>query len=356
MELRGNRGEWSELYAFLKLLADGEMHSGDGHLEHREGSIRYPILEVFRDDSPDRASYRVSADDKSIYIEYHDASAIVTQEKFRDEAMLLMKNIREMSSTADFPDIHPFLKKIGVDKIKAKSRDKADIRIVIHNLHNGTRPELGYSIKSRLGAPSTLINACNDNTNFIYQVVPSGRLDVGRFNVITRFRQKFECLKDSGSELRFKSAAGETMHHNLTMLDMGMETIIAHELRCYYEGRGRTVSEITSILTEEDPLGISNGSQPMYEYKVKQFLLAFALGMTPAKPWKGRFNANGGYIVVKEDGDIVCYHFFDRNDLEDYLYYNTYFDTPSTSRHQFGTIYTEHGDCLLKLNLQIRFL
>ena len=38
----------------------------------------------------------------------------------------------------------------------------------------------------------------------------------------------------------------------------------------------------------------------MYAYKIKQFLLAFALGMTVSSPWDGCFNANGGYIVVKK--------------------------------------------------------
>ena len=60
-------------------------------------------------------------------------------------------------------------------------------------------------------------------------------------------------------------------------------------------------------------------------------------------------------IVVKEDGDIICYHFFDRNDLEDYLFFNTRFETPSTSRHLFGNIYQENDEYLLKLNLQVRF-
>ena len=26
--------------------------------------------------------------------------------------------------------------------------------------------------------------------------------------------------------------------------------------------------------------------------------------MTPAKEWKGRYDANGGYLVVKKDGDV----------------------------------------------------
>ena len=93
----------------------------------------------------------------------------------------------------------------------------------------------------------------------------------------------------------------------------------------------------------------------MYSFKVKQFLLAFALGVTSSKPWDGTFDANGGYLIVKENGDVICYHFFDRNDLENYLFFNTRFETPSTSRHNFGNIYMEDNEFLLKLNLQIRF-
>ena len=57
-----------------------------------------------------------------------------------------------------------------------------------------------------------------------------------------------------------------------------------------------------------------------YVHKFKQLLIAFALGMTPSEQWKGRYDANGGYIVVREDGEVVCYHFYERNELEDYLF------------------------------------
>lgn len=45
---------------------------------------------------------------------------------------------------------------------------------------------------------------------------------------------------------------------------------------------------------------------------MKVLLLDSALGMTPGKERKGRYDANGGYLVVKKDGDIVCYHFYNR--------------------------------------------
>lgn len=85
-------------------------------------------------------------------------------------------------------------------------------------------------------------------------------------------------------------------------------------------------------------------------------ILDAALGMMPAKEWTGRYDANGGYLVVKKDGEIVCYHFYNRNDVEDYLYNNTRFERGSRRRHGFGSLYRDkNGEVCIKLNLQIRF-
>ena len=94
----------------------------------------------------------------------------------------------------------------------------------------------------------------------------------------------------------------------------------------------------------------------MYEYKIKKMLCACALGMTPEKVWEGSEDANGGYIVVKRDGSVLCYHIYNRNDFEQYLYDYTYFDTPSTSRYEYMTVYSENEQYKIKLNLQVRFI
>ena len=77
--------------------------------------------------------------------------------------------------------------------------------------------------------------------------------------------------------------------------------------------------------------------------------------MVPSRPWDTYLNTYGGYLVVKENGDLVCYHLYNDDQFKDYLYNNTRFETPSTSRHGFGKIYEEDGELKLKLNLQIRF-
>ena len=62
------------------------------------------------------------------------------------------------------------------------------------------------------------------------------------------------------------------------------------------------------------------------------------------------------YIIVREDGEILCYHLFNRNEFETYLINNTKFETASTSRHEFGSIYKDNGKYYIKLNLQVRFI
>ena len=355
MSTSKNKGEWSELYTFLKLLADGKLYCGDGRLNRYDDRF-YPILEVFRNDAPDRISYKVQAAKNNILVSGEMVQFEVPQERFKSEATRLLNYIKRNRCDEDNDGIKHFMEEIKCSTVCAKSQDKADIRIVIHNLHTGSKPELGYSIKSRLGAPSTLINASKDATNFVYRISGLDKSLVDLINESHKATDKCHLLHNYGADISFKNVADARFHNNLTMLDLGMERIIGECLLYYYSDKVRTIEDAVALITQTDPLGIKCAGQPIYEYKVKQFLLAFALGMTAAKPWQGKFNANGGYIVVKEDGDVVCYHFFDRNDLEDYLFCNTRFEKPSQERHEYGSIYEQDGELFIKLNLQVRFI
>lgn len=58
--------------------------------------------------------------------------------------------------------------------LKASSTAKTDITIVVHDQRTNQQPTLGFSIKSQLGSPSTLLNA-GKTTNFIYKI--NGKLN-----------------------------------------------------------------------------------------------------------------------------------------------------------------------------------
>ena len=48
--IKGNKGEWSELYVLLHLLAEGKLHAADEELRLLE-CVYSPILRIFRNNS-----------------------------------------------------------------------------------------------------------------------------------------------------------------------------------------------------------------------------------------------------------------------------------------------------------------
>ena len=113
---------------------------------------------------------------------------------------------------------------------------------------------------------------------------------------------------------------------------------------------------MADCITKTNPLRYdTEQASPFYAYKIKHLLTSAALGMMPATAWSGKFDANGGYLVVKKDGEILCYHFYDRNRFEDYLFSNAYLERSSTSRHEYASIIKENdGTLSFKLNFQVR--
>jgi len=55
--MKGNKGEWSELYVFFKLLADGKLFSADEKLNKTESYIE--INSIYRKDSGNKLDFQV---------------------------------------------------------------------------------------------------------------------------------------------------------------------------------------------------------------------------------------------------------------------------------------------------------
>lgn len=113
------------------------------------------------------------------------------------------------------------------------------------------------------------------------------------------------------------------------MIDSSLPEILAEMLKLHYVEGISDISEQIKILSKRNPLEYRKpGEYPYYEFKIKKLLVSYALGMRSSAPWKGDEQASGGYIIVKEDGDVLCYHLYNRNDFEDYLVQHTKLDTP----------------------------
>ena len=115
--------------------------------------------------------------------------------------------------------------------------------------------------------------------------------------------------------------------------------------------------DLVNSVELENPLcfDVSNNHK-YYSYKVKRLLNDIALGMLTTIVWDGKLDATGGYLVIKDNGEILCYHIYNRNEFEDYLLSNTKIINPSSTRLSFGKLYEDNGELFIKLNLQIRFI
>lgn len=275
--------------------------------------------------------------------------------------MLLSKLKETTSATFSIPEIESFINSFNCVSLKAKSSIKSDIRIVIHDQRTGTTPELGFSIKSQLGGASTLLNA-GKTTNFIFEIEntklsDSQILEINDIDSRSKIKDRIEKIKSFSGALSFGQTESSIFGNNLTLIDSALPKILAEIVYLFFtSGYSKTV-DLVGEISKINPLGFNlETNHPFYSYKIKRFLTDIALGMMPSKVWTGELDATGGYLVVKEDGEILCYHIYNRNEFEDYLLNNTKLETASSTRHDFGIVYKEDSKQFFKLNLQIRFL
>lgn len=358
--MTGNKGEWSEIYVFLKLLAEGKLYAADRRLEPIT-QLFYPILAILRTDAAGARHYVRNSKIKILDPVNKSILCEVEVGRFVAAAELLLSKIKESSkSSFEVKEIEEFLRSIDVQSLKARSSDKRDISIAVHDLQTNMNPVLGFSIKSSLGSASTLLNP-GKTTNFVYSITgqPFNNTEVQEVNNInegSKVRERLQAIKNKGRSIRFVDIPNRNFKLNLQMIDTVMPDIVAEMLLLFYFGQGNGVRDLVERLEENNPLGFDQDlKHPLYEYKVKNLLTDIALGMTPAALWKGKYDATGGYIIVKADGEVVCYHIYNRYEFQKYLLDNTRLDTPSTSRYGFGSIYSANGSQFIKLNLQIRF-
>ncbi|MCO5267367.1 MAG: HpaII family restriction endonuclease [Brumimicrobium sp.] len=357
--ITGNKGEWSEIYTLLKIISDKELHGGDGSLNKIE-SLIFPIIKVLRDES--NGTFEFGYQDDLVIIKNNEDIFKISILDFHKQAHFLLSKLQgKTERTFSVPEVEKFINSFNSKTLKAKSTLKSDIRVVIHDQRTGVNPELGFSIKSKLGSPSTLLNA-GKTTNFIYEIENTSftSVEIEEINSISsasKIQDRIQRIIDKGGLINFKNLENSIFENNLTLIDSSLTRIASELLIIFFTSNTSKINELVASVATKNPIGYNiDNKHPFYEYKVKKLLTDIALGMTPATVWNGTLDATGGYLIVKEDGDILCYHIYNRNQFEDYLFKNTKLETASSQRHGFGTIYKEQNKFYFKLNLQIRFL
>ena len=346
--LKGNKGEWSEIYVLLRLLADGKIYSADENLNKLE-NIYFPILKIIREEIKGEVKeYEIDKDVK-IYINGEKIKEIPTL-RFEEEAINLLNEIRNEKSKSSFSieKSEEFINQIKCFKLSAPSSNKSDIIMKIIDINTGFSPTVGFSIKSELGASPTLLNA-GKTTNFIYEIQHENNIlkEVNSIYKISGEKKHIDVrgriaklIKDNAL-ISYYGMENETFKDNLVLIDSNMDRIISETILYFYRDGITNCVDMVNKLELENPENYRN--KHAYAYKFKKFLTSVALGLKPATLWNGTDEANGGYIIVNKEGGVVDFHIYNRNYFEDYLLKNTRYETASTTKHDFGKLYDKNN-------------
>jgi len=366
--LHGNAGEWSEAYVWCRLLADGYLDLADANLKAIAGRSQ-EVHGVCRREGNQVIQHSIEGDEViSINLTTKTEIARVKRSELGAAATRIIRAVVDQAGreqltelTYAIPSVEELLRRHGFLSLPAASLDKADIQVLRSDPRApGVNPD-GYSVKSRLGQASTLLNP-GEKTNFRFRVEgPITAEMVEQINAIDtrpRTRNKLMALEDAGCTLVFDRVRGPIFQLNLEVIDSRLPELVAHALLGYYRDGINSISDAAAMLLETNPMGYDlQRGHPFYDYKLKRLLQDVALGMRPeSSVWDGVYDATAGYIVVREDGRLVAFNLYNLNAFQDYLFLNTKFDKPSEHRFDYGYLRQDEGETYIDLCLQVRFI
>ena len=368
-----NKGEWAEFYVMMKLLGEGRLYTANKLLQKNYQSY-LDVLKVIRQECETQVlEYIIDESNAMVVIKAQSSDTILASvpiEDFNNYAKMLFDGIKDVKgSSVPAPDsVCEFAKVIYVSKPKAPAvkalkkqfGGKNDIFIEVRDGQTAIVSIMGFSIKSKFGQPPTLFNA-GSSSQFLYKLSGCNDKLMEEFNAITDNggRGWAKCkayLIENGITMEFAHTQNQIYNDNLFLVRESMAKIMAWCVKDrLIDSTGHfEVMETVERMIAANPLKVP-APQVYYEKAIKDFLMAGFTGMTAGKVWDGREQVNGGYIVVMDDGDVICYHSNDRESFRDYLYRNTFFEYVSADKYVWSRIIKIENEYYLPLNVSVRF-
>lgn len=371
-----NKGEWAELYVFLKLLGEGRLYAADEHLRKKPQSY-LDVLEIIREEIQGLIT-RYSTQGEPGYIEIyqndelklrmesreflHNANSFFYYLRDDDKKLSGRGAVRAPEWLERFADEILITKpKSPAVKSKGDFGGKSDIIIALRDPRNSLVTTSGFSIKSQFAQAPTLYNA-GGTGQILFRLDGMTDETAKKFNEAKDHRgnrdwtRAANIIKYNNVEPVFLRAQYPTLSNNLKYIRETMEPLLGEIYKqiILSEAKDRGIADICAKISKEDPLGY--GDPDLYEKVVKDFLYASFSGMTAGRKWDGKEQVNGGYIVVMENGDVLCYHANDREAFRDYLFRQTFLEYVSCTKFKWGYAEKdENGEWILPVNASVRF-
>ena len=357
MAFEATKREWGELYTFFRLLADGYVYSGTADVKKNH---RIPVAMIQREEHDGTRCYTIEYE--MVHITGEKIDKLIAREDFSIVADLILKGIKESRiDDVTSPDgVEEFLDEIAIFNLEAKTDDRTDFYVAFYDKN---APLVGFCVRSRLGMMNPLIDGGRSaNFKFEQQGVKFASPTVSKINaegeeddVVSRMLM----IERLGGVLKYSDVADKVFRSNLALIDLHLARVLAEMTRIMWLDDVTKVSDLTKRVKMLNPLKIKDElikKHGYYEYKIKEFLLALANGMRPAKLYNGTESAISGFLFVTGEGDVLCYQKSDRQTFADFLFQNTRFEKGATEKDKYGYLERENNVYYFKLNLKIGLL
>lgn len=362
--------ELGELYTFFRLLADGSVCMGTPDAGRNE-TRRMPIALIQREEHDGTRRYYIESEQIRMVSGEVDKEKRFVPAADKEERSLLRTDFDEAASLiltllkgasgndVEVPDaLEAFLDEAGIYDLEAKTDDRTDFSVAFWHVD---APLSGFNVRCRLAPMNPLLDGGRTaNLKLEQSGVKFAVPTVNKINALpespTEVTERMLMIERLGGVLKYADVADRVFRCNLLMIDLHFPRMLAEMVRLMHlEGISR-VHELTERIREINPLKIKDeliAKHGFYEYKMKQFLLALALGMRPAKIYNGTDSAVEGIFLTDGNGDVHCYHQSDRRTFAEFLFRNSRLEKSSLEKDKYGFLERENGIWYFKLNVKI---
>lgn len=369
MSFEATKRELGEIYAFFRLLADGQVAGGTPQAQKEETGC-LPVALVQREEHDGTRRYYIEPEEvRMVWGTVEKTGGFVPSDQpvcrmpradFGDAADFILELLKNVSGeSVEVPDaLEAFLDAANIYNLEAKTEDRTDFSVAFWHPE---APLTGLCVRCRLAPMNPLLDGGRTANLKLEQTgVKFAVPTVNKVNALpespTEVADRMRMIERLGGVLKYADVADRVFRSNLLMIDLHFPRVLAEMVRLMHlEGLTR-VSELTERIKELNPLKIKDEliqKHGFYEHKMKQFLLALALGMRPAKIYNGTDSAVEGMLLVTGSGELLCYHKSRPQLFADFLYLNTRFEKGAVEKDKYGFLERENGTYYFKLNAKI---
>lgn len=358
--MTATRREWSELYTFFTILAQGGLSAGTA--EGAEGAW-LPVVLVRRQEHDGPRTYFIEPEE--IHIQGEEMDERFPREDFATVAQLIREALAATHDTGEVeaPEgVEGFLDAVRIYDLEAVTNDRTDLQVAFY--HPDT-PLVGLRIYSRLCATDPLLDGGRTaNLKMEQTGIRFSQPAVYKINYSddpdnpAEVARRMLYIESMGGILKYSDVCDRVFRSNLHMIDLHFPRVLCEMLRIFHLDQISRIDELTALIEERNPLKIKDElirKHGFYRYKMKQFLLALALGLRPAKIYTGCDTAVSGIIMVSAEGRLTVYQKADQDVFADYLFTHTRLEKGLPDKDKYGYLERENKLYYFKLNLKIGF-